>query len=75
MTVIAPVRWDTDRLILVDQTVLPEREVERGYQSWQDVGAAIRDARGPRRARDRRRRRVRRGAGGPREPRRRRSTV
>jgi methylthioribose-1-phosphate isomerase len=42
VTSIAPVRWDTDRLILVDQTVLPEREVERGYQSWQDVGAAIR---------------------------------
>lgn len=65
MTVIAPVRWDTDRLILVDQTVLPEREVERGYQSWQDVGAAIRAlvVRGA--PRDRRRRRVRRGAGGP----------
>ncbi|MGH7306910.1 MAG: S-methyl-5-thioribose-1-phosphate isomerase, partial [Candidatus Rokuibacteriota bacterium] len=42
MTGIAPVRWDTDRLILVDQTVLPERELERDYQSWQDVGAAIR---------------------------------
>ena len=42
MTGITPVRWDTDRLILVDQTLLPEREVERGYQSWQDVGAAIR---------------------------------
>src|SRR4029453_13887737 len=42
MTGISPVRWDNDRLILVDQTVLPEREIERGYQSWQDVGAAIR---------------------------------
>ena len=42
MSVIAPVRWDNDRLILVDQTVLPEREIERGYQHWQDVGAAIR---------------------------------
>ena len=42
MSVIAPVRWDNDRLILVDQTVLPEREIERGYQRWQDVGAAIR---------------------------------
>src|SRR5262249_983246 len=30
------------RLILVDQTVLPEREIERGYESWQEVGAAIR---------------------------------
>ena len=45
MTGITPVRWDTDRLILVDQTLLPEREVERGYQSWQDVGAAIRAVR------------------------------
>jgi len=39
---IAPVRWETDRLILVDQTVLPEREIERDYRSWQEVGAAIR---------------------------------
>ena len=42
MSVIAPVRWETDRLILVDQTVLPEREIERDYRSWQEVGAAIR---------------------------------
>ena len=42
MTGITPVRWETDRLILLDQTVLPEREIERGYQSWQEVGAAIR---------------------------------
>jgi methylthioribose-1-phosphate isomerase len=39
---IAPVRWETDRLILVDQTVLPEREIERDYRSWPEVGAAIR---------------------------------
>jgi methylthioribose-1-phosphate isomerase len=39
---IAPVRWETDRLILVDQTVLPEHEIERDYRSWQEVGAAIR---------------------------------
>jgi methylthioribose-1-phosphate isomerase len=39
---IAPVRWETDRLILVDQTALPEREIERDYQSWPEVGAAIR---------------------------------
>jgi methylthioribose-1-phosphate isomerase len=39
---IAPVRWETDRLILLDQTVLPEREIERDYGSWQEVGAAIR---------------------------------
>jgi methylthioribose-1-phosphate isomerase len=42
MTGIAPVRWETDRLVLVDQTVLPESEIERGYQSWPDVAAAIR---------------------------------
>ncbi len=42
MSGIAPVRWETDRLILVDQTVLPEREIERDYRSWQEVGAAIR---------------------------------
>ena len=42
MSDIAPVRWETDRLILVDQTVLPEREIERDYRSWQEVGAAIR---------------------------------
>ena len=42
MSAIAPVRWDTDRLILVDQTALPEREIERDYRSWPEVGAAIR---------------------------------
>ena len=42
MSGIAPVRWETDRLVLVDQTVLPEREIERDYRSWQEVGAAIR---------------------------------
>ena len=42
MSVIAPVRWETDRLVLVDQTVLPEREIERDYGTWQEVGAAIR---------------------------------
>jgi methylthioribose-1-phosphate isomerase len=39
---IAPVRWETDRLILLDQTLLPEREIERDYRSWPEVGAAIR---------------------------------
>jgi methylthioribose-1-phosphate isomerase len=39
---IAPVRWETDRLILVDQTALPEREIERDYRNWPEVGAAIR---------------------------------
>jgi methylthioribose-1-phosphate isomerase len=42
VSAIAPVRWETDRLILVDQTVLPEREIERDYRSWQEVGVAIR---------------------------------
>jgi methylthioribose-1-phosphate isomerase len=42
VSVIAPVRWETDRLVLVDQTVLPEREIERDYGTWQEVGAAIR---------------------------------
>jgi methylthioribose-1-phosphate isomerase len=42
VSAIAPVRWETDRLILVDQTVLPEREIERDYRSWPEVGAAIR---------------------------------
>jgi methylthioribose-1-phosphate isomerase len=42
MTAIAPVRWLDDRLILVDQTLLPEREIERGYQRWEEVAEAIR---------------------------------
>jgi methylthioribose-1-phosphate isomerase len=42
VSAIAPVRWETDRLILLDQTVLPEREIERDYRSWPEVGAAIR---------------------------------
>src|SRR2546422_10718598 len=42
ITTIAPVRWSDDRLILLDQTLLPEREVERGYQRWEDVAEAIR---------------------------------
>jgi len=42
ITTIAPVRWSGDRLILLDQTLLPEREVERGYQRWEDVAEAIR---------------------------------
>jgi methylthioribose-1-phosphate isomerase len=39
---IAPVRWRGDRLILLDQTQLPAREVEREYTRWQDVADAIR---------------------------------
>jgi methylthioribose-1-phosphate isomerase len=42
VSAIAPVRWETDRLILLDQTALPEREIERDYRSWQEVGVAIR---------------------------------
>ena len=42
MTTIAPVRWSNDRLVLVDQTLLPEREIERGYQRWEEVADAIR---------------------------------
>jgi methylthioribose-1-phosphate isomerase len=40
--VIAPVRWSGDRLVLLDQTVLPAQEVEREYRHWEDVAEAIR---------------------------------
>ena len=39
---IEPVRWADDRLQLLDQTVLPLREVERDYTRWEDVADAIR---------------------------------
>jgi methylthioribose-1-phosphate isomerase len=39
---IAPVRFSGDRLILLDQTLLPGREVEREYTRWEDVADAIR---------------------------------
>ena len=39
---IAPVRWSGDRLVLLDQTLLPSREVERAYERWEDVAEAIR---------------------------------
>jgi methylthioribose-1-phosphate isomerase len=42
MTTIAPVRWAEGRLVLLDQTVLPEREIERPYERWEDVADAIR---------------------------------
>jgi methylthioribose-1-phosphate isomerase len=42
VTAIAPVRWQDGRLILVDQTLLPEREIERGYARWEDAADAIR---------------------------------
>ena len=39
---IAPVRFTGGRLILLDQTLLPGREVEREYTRWEDVAEAIR---------------------------------
>jgi methylthioribose-1-phosphate isomerase len=39
---IEPVRWAHDRLELLDQTVLPLREVVRDYTRWEDVADAIR---------------------------------
>jgi methylthioribose-1-phosphate isomerase len=39
---IAPVRFAGDRLVLLDQTLLPGREVERDYTRWEDVAEAIR---------------------------------
>jgi methylthioribose-1-phosphate isomerase len=40
--VISPVRWDGDRLVLLDQTRLPSEEVERSYTAWEGVATAIR---------------------------------
>ena len=34
---IAPVRWEGDRLVLLDQTRLPAEEVERQYAAWSEV--------------------------------------
>ena len=39
---IAPVRWTGERLVLLDQTLLPGRELEREYVRWEDVAEAIR---------------------------------
>jgi methylthioribose-1-phosphate isomerase len=39
---IEPVRWAHDRLELLDQTLLPLREVVRHYARWEDVAQAIR---------------------------------
>ena len=39
---ISPVRWDGDRLVLLDQTRLPTEEVDRQYTSWFQVAEAIR---------------------------------
>src|SRR5262249_15147492 len=40
--VIAPVRWTGERLIMLDQTLLPAHEREREYARWEDVAEAIR---------------------------------
>ena len=42
MVAIEPVRWAHDRLELLDQTLLPLREVVRHYARWEDVAQAIR---------------------------------
>ena len=42
ISAIAPVRFTGARLVLLDQTQLPGREVEREYTRWEDVAEAIR---------------------------------
>ena len=39
---INPVRWENERLVLLDQTRLPAEEVERSCASWTEVADAIR---------------------------------
>ena len=39
---ITPVWWAHDRLMLLDQQLLPAKELERAYTRWEDVAAAIR---------------------------------
>ncbi|HKW94263.1 MAG TPA: S-methyl-5-thioribose-1-phosphate isomerase [Methylomirabilota bacterium] len=39
---ITPVRWEDERLVLLDQTRLPVEEVEQAYTAWTDVADAIR---------------------------------
>jgi methylthioribose-1-phosphate isomerase len=39
---IAPIRWERDRLLLLDQTLLPVEEITREYTRWSDVAEAIR---------------------------------
>jgi len=41
-TTINPVHWADNGLVLLDQTLLPSREVERRYERWEDVADAIR---------------------------------
>jgi methylthioribose-1-phosphate isomerase len=40
--VITPVRWHGDRLVLLDQRLLPVQEIERACTTWQEVAEAIR---------------------------------
>ena len=39
---ISPIRWQGDRLLLLDQTLLPVQEMERPCTTWQEVAEAIR---------------------------------
>lgn len=39
---IAPIRWEENRLLLLDQTLLPMEERFREYSRWPDVAEAIR---------------------------------
>jgi methylthioribose-1-phosphate isomerase len=39
---IAPIRWERDRLLLLDQTLLPVEERTREYARWSEVADAIR---------------------------------
>ncbi|MBI2159959.1 MAG: S-methyl-5-thioribose-1-phosphate isomerase [Candidatus Rokubacteria bacterium] len=39
---ISPVWWARDRLMLLDQRLLPTQEIERAYRRWEDVAEAIR---------------------------------
>ena len=39
---ISPVRWDGERLMLLDQTLLPVQEIEKPCASWPEVADAIR---------------------------------
>src|SRR5205814_8463230 len=46
---ITPIRWEADRLLLLDQTLLPVEERVREYTRWRDVAESIRSlvVRGP----------------------------
>ena len=59
---ISPVRWDGERLVLLDQTRLPTEEVEQACASWPEVARRHPPPGRARRAGHRRRRRLRRGA-------------